>query len=83
MPNFFDDGPKVEIPKIKTKPTTGKGNKKSNATRLSLSVGQNEALLPKKNIFDFVETQDDIRSVSKEIVGWKMGNQKEMDEAIR
>ena len=86
MQGFFDDGPKVEIPKVRSKPATGskaKGDKKLAAAHSAMQMAQNDLLQNKPKPFDFLQTKDDICSIASKLQGQTTKKQLDIDEQIK
>ena len=79
--SFFDDGPKVETPRTKSKPATGSKAKADKKVAAAPVVTQTE--IPKPSLFDYEETKADIYEVSEILSGKTMGRQQEFDLFIR
>ena len=86
MHGFFDDGPKIEIPKARSKPATGsktKGDKKGAAVHSQLPFSQNDLLKKRQKPFDFQQTNEDICKAASKIIGERVDNQINMDKLIK
>lgn len=86
LQGFFDDGPKIDVPKVKSKPATGsklKGDKKSIAAQSALQLNQSEALQNRLRPFDYLHTKESIYSTAHKMHGSVVIDQMSMDEAIK
>lgn len=86
MQGLFDNGPLIEIPKVKSKPATGsrgKADKKGAAAHLQMSNNQIDLQQDKKKHFDFLKTKDDIYKTASKIQGQRVKEAKDMDELIQ
>lgn len=83
---FFDNGPKIEIPRVKSKPATGskaKSDKKAVSAQLTSAVNQIEDVLSKPHTFDYGVVRDDVMQVSAQLAGKSLLNQAEMDVLLK
>ncbi len=81
---LFDDGPKIETQRAKSKPATGsktKSDKKLSA--VPLTNHHHETVQPKPKAVDYDVTKDEIISLSERLKGQTMMKQRDMDELIR
>ena len=86
MQGLFDDGPAIEIPKLRSKPATGsraKTDKKAAAAQLQMSHNQVDLNQEKQKQVNFLKTKDDIYKTALKVQGQRVKQPKCMDDLIK